>query len=131
MQVETVRVPSLDIDFDVLAGDAIIGPSIARGSWEEHETRLFRAHLEPGARVLALGASVGWFGVQAVLAGCEVHCFEPVPAIADVCASNIERAMKTGPCRAVLHRCAAGSERGTATIALSRANFGDNRVVDV
>jgi FkbM family methyltransferase len=130
MPVETVRVPSLDIDFDVLAGDAIIGPSITRGVWEEHETRLFRAHLKPGARVLDLGANVGWFGVQAVLAGCEVHCFEPVPAIADVCATNLERAMKKGPGRAVLHRCAAGSERGTASIALSRANFGDNRVMD-
>jgi FkbM family methyltransferase len=130
MPVETVRIPSLGLDFDVLAGDAIIGPSIARGSWEEHETRLFRAHLLPGARVLDLGANVGWFGVQAVLAGCEVHCFEPVPSIAEVCATNLERAMKKGPGRAVLHRCAAGSERGTASIALSRANFGDNRVMD-
>lgn len=126
---QTVRVPSLALDFDVLAGDAIIGPAIARGVWEEHETRLFRAHLRPGCTVLDLGANVGWFGVQAVMAGCEVHCFEPVPAIADACATNLERAMRAGTGRAVLHRCAAGSQRGTAAIELSAANFGDNRVV--
>jgi FkbM family methyltransferase len=127
---ETVRLESLGLDFDVIAGDAIIGPAIARGAWEEHETRLFRAHLVPGARVLDLGANVGWFGVQAVMAGCEVHCFEPVPSIADVCWTNLERAMREGKGRAVLHRCAAGSEKGTASIVLSRANFGDNRVID-
>jgi FkbM family methyltransferase len=127
---EMVRVASLGVDFEVLAGDAIIGPAIARGMWEEHETRLFRAHLRPACRVLDVGANVGWFGVQAVIAGCEVHCFEPVPAIAEVCERNLERAMKVGTGRAVLHRCAAGSERGSAVIELAAANFGDNRVVD-
>ena len=127
---ETVRVPALGLDFEVLQGDTIIGPAIARGVWEEHETRLFRAHLVPGCRVLDLGANVGWFGAQAVMAGCEVHCFEPVPAIAEVCARNLERAMRAGRGRAVLHRCAAGSARGTAAIELSAANYGDNRVVD-
>lgn len=128
--VRTVRVPHLDVDFDVLAHDTVIGPAIERGMWEEHETRLFRAHLRPGDRVLDLGANVGWFGVQAVRAGCEVHCFEPVPAIADVCAVNLERAMRVGPGRATLHRCAAGSRRETATIVLSARNTGDNRVLD-
>ena len=36
--------------------------------------------------------------------------------------------MKVGGGRAVLHRCAAGSERGTAVIELAAANFVDNRV---
>lgn len=125
-----VHVPSLDFDFEILENDTIIGPAIARGVWEEHETRLFRAHIVPGCRVLDLGANIGWFSSIAVLAGCHVDAFEPVPEIADVCARNIERAMQRGRGHAVLHRCAAGSERGEARIALARANFGDNRVID-
>jgi len=125
-----VRSPSLGIDFEILEGDTIIGPAIERGAWEEHETRLFRAHLVPGCRVLDLGANVGWFSALAVLAGCEVDAFEPVPAIADVCARNLERATATGPGRARLHRKAASAAPGLARIAVASANFGDNRVLD-
>lgn len=126
----TVRSPFLGFDFDVLEGDRIIGPAIERGVWEEHETRLFRAHLASGTTVVDLGANVGWYSTLAVLAGCEVHAFEPVPAIADVCQRNLDRAMQHGPGRATLHRCAAGAERGTASIAVGAGNFGDNRVLD-
>jgi FkbM family methyltransferase len=118
------------MDFEILADDAVIGPSIERGGWEEHETALFRAHLRPGCKVVDLGANVGWFAVQAILAGAEVHAFEPVPFIADVCERNIARAMERGPGRGTLHRCAAGAERGTAEIALASTNRGDNRVLD-
>jgi FkbM family methyltransferase len=129
----TVRVPSLGpagMDFDILADDAIIGPSIESGSWEDHETSLFRAHTGPGTRVLDLGANVGWFAVQAILAGAEVFAFEPVPGIADIAQRNIERAMEIGPGKGTLFRAAAGAERGTAEIVLSAKNHGDNRVVD-
>lgn len=126
----TLRAPALGFDFEVLEGDLHIGPAIERGVWEEHETALFRAHLRPGARVLDLGANVGWYGVQAVLAGCEVHCFEPVPEIADVCQRNLERALRVGKGKATLHRCAASDRAGKATIALASKNFGDNRVLD-
>ena len=126
----TVRPRELGIEFEVLAEDSIVGPAIERGGWEEHETRLFRAHLEPGARVLDLGANVGWYSALAVLAGCEVHAFEPVPAIAAVCRRNLERAQRAGPGRAVLHECAAGAQPGKARIALGAANRGDNRVLD-
>ncbi len=127
---KTVHVQGLDLDFEVLSGDLIIGPAIERGMWEEHETRLFRAHISPGDRVIDLGANVGWFGVQAVMAGADVTCFEPVPMIADVCQRNLDRAMRKGRGRATLHRCAAGSEQGTAEIAIAARNFGDNRVLD-
>lgn len=132
MQASTrlVRVPMLDLELEVLASDTEIGPSIARGSWEEHETRLFRAHLSRGARVLDLGANIGWFSVLAVLAGADVDAFEPVPEIADVLERNLERARQRGPGRARLHRVAAGAERGRARIALAPANRGDNRVLD-
>lgn len=125
-----VRSPTLGIELEVLADDALIGPAIERGAWEEHETALFRAHVSAGARVLDLGANVGWYGVLAVLAGAEVHCFEPVPGIADVCQRNLERAMNTGRGRATLHRCAASDRTGRAHIALSAKNHGDNRVLD-
>jgi len=129
----TVHAPALGIEFEVLADDALIGPAIERGTWEEHETRLFQAHLRPGARVLDLGANIGWYGALAVLAGAEVHCFEPVPAIAEVCRRNLERAQRArrdGPGRATLHQVAAAERSGTARIVLARHNHGDNRVLD-
>jgi FkbM family methyltransferase len=126
----TVRLPGSGLDFEVLANDSIIGPAIEAGGWEQHETALFRAHLRPGCRVVDLGANVGWFAVQAILAGAEVTAFEPVPDIAAVCARNIARAAAQGPGTGVLHRLAAGAERGTAQIALASRNRGDNRVLD-
>lgn len=126
----TVKLRDSGLEFEVLAADTIIGPAIERGVWEEHETRLFRAHLAPGARVVDLGANVGWFTAHAVLAGCEVHAFEPVPWIADVLERNARAAERIGPGRAIVHRAAAGSERGTARIALANTNFGDNRLLD-
>ncbi|MDP6538330.1 MAG: FkbM family methyltransferase [Planctomycetota bacterium] len=126
----TVAVPELGIDFEVLADDAVIGPAIERGSWEDHETALFRAHLAPGARVVDLGANVGWFAATAILAGAEVDAFEPVPAIADIAERNMARAAERGPGSGRLHRFAAGEEPGTACIALGGTNHGDNRVLD-
>ena len=78
----TVRPTPLGIDFEILEGDAILGPAIERGSWADHESALMLAHLRPGMRVLDLGANIGWFSTLAVLRGCEVHAFEPVPDIA-------------------------------------------------
>ena len=129
-QTKTVPVPSLGLEFEILADDTIIGPAIETGSWEDHETALFRAHLRPGSRVVDLGANIGWFAVQAIRAGAEVDAFEPVPFIADVAERNIERANAKGPGRGRLHRFAAGAEAGTARIALAEGNHGDNRVLD-
>lgn len=126
----TVHPKGLDLDFEILAADTIIGPAIERGSWEDHESALFRAHLRPGARVLDLGANIGWFSTLAVLAGAQVEAFEPVPHIAEVCARNLERANARGPGRARLHRAAASSAPGKAWIALGSGNCGDNRVLD-
>ncbi len=126
----TVRLDRLGLDFDVLAADSIIGPAIEHGAWEEHETRLFLAHVVPGCTVVDLGANVGWFAVQAIRAGARVHAFEPVPGIAAVAQRNIERANALGPGSGVLHRCAAGAAPGRAQIALAPTNRGDNRVTD-
>ncbi|MEY2747597.1 MAG: hypothetical protein RL112_2639 [Planctomycetota bacterium] len=122
--------PALPCEFEVLADDAVIGPAIERGGWEDHETRLFRAHLRAGARVLDLGANIGWFAVQGVLAGARVESFEPIPAIAAIARRNIERAMRHGKGSAVVHECAAGSARGRATIHLAARNRGDNRIAE-
>jgi len=130
LETRVVRPHELGIEFEILAGDTIIGPAIERGMWEEHETRLLRAHLVQGCRVLDLGANVGWYSVLAVLAGCESHAFEPVPEIAAVCRRNIERAMRAGTGRGFVHECAAGAAPGRARIALGRGNLGDNRVLD-
>jgi len=134
LESRTLRVPGLvpgkEIEFDVLSDDAVIGPAIENGLWEEHETELFRAHLRPGDKVVDLGANVGWYSVLAVLAGCEVHAFEPVPGIAEIAERNIRRAEAVGRGRGVLHNAAAGAEKGTAQIALAPRNHGDNRVMD-
>jgi FkbM family methyltransferase len=130
LEARTVRPAGLGTEFDVLADDAIIGPSIERGSWADHETALMLAHLSKGSRVLDLGANVGWFAVQALLRGCEVHAFEPVPAIADIARRNMERAEKVGGGKGVLHCAAAGDRSARATIALAAKNHGDNRVLD-
>ena len=116
-KTKLVDVAGLGMQFEILADDTIIGPAIERGSWEDHETALFRAHIVPGCRVVDLGANIGWFAVLAILAGAEVHAFEPVPFAA-----------RGG--RGVLHRFAAGAETGTARIALAQGNHGDNRVLD-
>jgi len=129
LDTRTVTLPG-GLAFEVAAGDAIIGPAIERGAWAEHETRLFLAHLVPGCRVVDLGANVGWFAVQGILAGAEVHAFEPVPALAEICRRNMRRAERAGAGRGVLHACAAGAEAGRARIAIARANLGDNRVLD-
>jgi FkbM family methyltransferase len=125
-----VRPKALGFEFEVLADDAIIGPAIERGSWADHETYLFRAHVRPGMKVVDLGANIGWFAVQGVLAGAEVHAFEPVPAIADVCERNLRRAEAHGGGRGILHRVAASDHAGRATILLAAKNHGDNRVVE-
>lgn len=125
-----VTVKNLGLEFEVLVGDAIIGPAIERGSWADHETLLFRRNVKPGDRVLDLGANVGWFAVAAILAGAEVHAFEPVPGIADLAQRNIERAMKVGKGKGTLHRFAAGDSKSSAKIAIGTSNFGDNRVVE-
>lgn len=129
-RTRTVPVPALGIDFEVLADDSIIGPAIASGSWEDHETALFRAHVGPGKRVLDLGANVGWFAVQAILAGAEVTAFEPVPQIAAVAQRNIARANEHGKGNGTLLPFAAAERSGTARIVLAASNHGDNRVLD-
>jgi len=126
----TVKVAQLGIDFEVLAADQVIGPAIERGAWEDHETRLFRSHLVPRERVVDLGANVGWFSCLAILAGCDVYAYEPVPHIADVCERNMRRAMEVSSGRGTLYRAAAGSTHGKATIALRADNCGDNRVFE-
>jgi FkbM family methyltransferase len=128
---KTVRVSQGGgLDFEVLADDAIIGPAIERGAWAEDEVALMLAHAGAGRRVVDLGANVGWFAVQAVLAGAEVDAFEPVPAIAAIAQRNVARAMEVGAGKGRVHVLAAGAERGAATIALSGSNHGDNRVLD-
>lgn len=129
-ETRIVRSPALPCEFEVLADDAVIGPAIAMGGWEDHETRLYRAHLRPGARALDLGANIGWFAVQGVLAGAHVDSFEPVPAIAAIARRNIERFARHGAGSATVHECAAGSRRGTAVIHLSAKNRGDNRIAE-
>ncbi len=125
-----VRPRALGFDFEVLADDLIIGPAIEAGSWADDETYLFRAHVAAGTKVVDLGANVGWFAVQAVLAGAEVHAFEPVPVIADVCERNLRRAEQVGRGKAILHRVAASDAPGRASIVLAAKNHGDNRVIE-
>ncbi len=125
-----MKSPALPCEFEVLADDSVIGPAIERGGWEDFETALFRAHLRPGSRALDLGANIGWFAVQGVLAGAHVDSFEPIPAIAAIARRNIARAQQHGTGSATVHECAAGAAQGQAVIHLSQRNRGDNRIAE-
>lgn len=125
-----MKSPALPCEFEVLADDSVIGPAIERGGWEDFETALFRAHLRPGSRALDLGANIGWFAVQGVLAGAHVDSFEPIPAIAAIARRNIARAQQHGSGSGTVHECAAGSAQGQAVIHLSQRNRGDNRIAE-
>lgn len=129
-ETRIVKSPALPCEFEVLADDSVIGPAIERGGWEDFETALFRAHLRPGSRALDLGANIGWFAVQGVLAGAHVDSFEPIPAIAAIARRNIARAQQHGSGSAMVHECAAGSAQGQAVIHLSQRNRGDNRIAE-
>ena len=129
-ETRIVKSPALPCEFEVLADDSVIGPAIERGGWEDFETALFRAHLRPGSRALDLGANIGWFAVQGVLAGAHVDSFEPIPAIAAIARRNIARAQQHGTGSATVHECAAGSAQGQAVIHLSQRNRGDNRIAE-
>jgi FkbM family methyltransferase len=55
---------------------------LAKGTYERHTRTLFRASLEPGLRVLDLGAHIGWYSLLAAAAvgpTGAVHAFEPDP----------------------------------------------------
>lgn len=71
------------------AGDAVfLAENDMIVMWERREKRAFepettafmRPHWKPGAKVVDVGASTGWFAVQAALAGARVVAFEPFAA---------------------------------------------------
>ena len=70
--------------------------------------------INDGDVVFDVGANVGVFGIRALQKGSsvKVHCFEPIPAIADVLRKN---AQKFGPERCFVHQCGVSSKSDTAT----------------
>lgn len=70
--------------------------------------------IKDGDVVLDIGANIGVFGVRALqkAANVEVHCFEPIPAIADVLRRNAE---VHGNGRFHVYQCGVSSSNTTAT----------------
>jgi FkbM family methyltransferase len=70
--------------------------------------------INDGDVVFDVGANIGIFGVRAIqkAANVEVHCFEPIPAIASVLRKNAEA---HGSGRFHVHQCGVSSDNATAT----------------
>jgi FkbM family methyltransferase len=70
--------------------------------------------IKEGDIVFDVGANIGVFGVRAMqkAANVEVHCFEPIPAIAAVLRQNAEL---HGKGRFFVHQCGVSSENSSAT----------------
>ena len=70
--------------------------------------------IKDGDTVLDIGANIGVFGLRVVLKGknVKVHCFEPIPNIADVLRKN---AQAFGDNRWYVHECGISSSEDTAT----------------
>lgn len=70
--------------------------------------------INDGDIVFDVGANIGVFGVRAMqkASNVEVHCFEPIPAIANVLRKNAET---HGSGRFHVHQCGVSSENAKAT----------------
>ena len=107
-------------------GDLQVTPHlVARGYWEIWIDRLVRRLIQPGARVIEVGANQGYYTVimgQAVGEGGRLDSFEANPRLAAL----VERSADFngyGP-RTKVHAVAAGDRDGTARFAVSRTDSG-------
>lgn len=100
-----------------------------RGVWEPYETELLRACLVPGARVLDVGANIGYFTV--IAAACvgeqgRVYAFEPEPDNFRLLTENV--ALNGLQQRVTLCQAALSSRRGNACLYLNPDNLGDHQL---
>jgi len=122
-----VRGSSLELNPD----DNMLSAALWRDAvWEEKQTELLLAQLEPGDTFVDVGANLGYYTVLAakkVGATGRVFAFEPDPESFALLKRNVAR---NGLDQVVLENKAAGATHGTLRLFLSTANRGDHRVYD-
>ncbi|MFN8024095.1 MAG: FkbM family methyltransferase [Acidimicrobiales bacterium] len=111
------------------ADDDVMRPAVIRtGWWERGEAQLLQQLVKPGARVLDVGAHIGYFGVVAHRAagGVRIDAVEPDPFSARLCELNLFAAGAS----ATVWTCGLGAVRDTLAFESSEHNPGDSRVVE-
>jgi FkbM family methyltransferase len=100
-----------------------------RRTWEPYESELVRRVLRPGAKVVDVGAHIGYYTLLAascVGAQGRVWAFEPAPDNYRLLARNVrqnhlERFVRT-------ENCAVSDRAGETPLYLSATNYGDHRI---
>lgn len=65
-----------DFELYLDPGDAILGPIVHHGIYEHHIVPLFLEHVQPGSKVLDIGANIGVYAVAAARKGANVTAIE-------------------------------------------------------
>lgn len=110
------------------ADDDVMRPAArSSGLWEPGETRLLQQLMRPNARVLDVGAHIGYFSRVAhhCAQGVRITAIEPDPFTARLCELNLFAVRAD----ATVHTCALGDRRDTLAFTKAEHNPGDSRVV--
>lgn len=77
---EIALIDTGDFKIYVDTQDQAVGAHIAHGAYEPHVTQVFRTYLEPGMRVLDIGANIGYFSLlSSSIIGENGHVFSIEP----------------------------------------------------
>jgi len=110
------------------ADDDVMRPAArSTGLWEPGETRLLQQLVRPGARVLDVGAHIGYFSRVAhhSAAGVTITAIEPDPFTARLCELNLFAVGAS----ARVYTCALGDRVDMLAFTKADHNPGDSRVV--
>ncbi|MGC2181711.1 MAG: FkbM family methyltransferase [Terriglobales bacterium] len=89
------------------------GQAIWRDGWYEPPTvKVISDLLRPGMTFFDVGANVGQYTLLAIGLDCEVHSFEPAPAIFQFLSDNVKEMTKP----AHINQCALSDSEDTATL---------------
>lgn len=114
--------------FYFYAQDREMGERIALGKFEPYLTKLFLRELRAGARVIDIGANLGYYSVLAGKMGCEVLAFEPEENNFKLLLENIKINKLQ---RKIRPFCVAlGNKVGKIDLNVSLENFGDHSVFE-
>lgn len=104
--------------------DAVARHLIRSGApYEEAELRLTTLFLEPGCRVVDVGANIGGHTIfWSLICRAQVHAFEPNPLAFAYLEENIR--LNGQSSRVTAHHLALGAACGTATLELTTGNMG-------
>jgi FkbM family methyltransferase len=113
------------------AHDQVMRPLIARtGDWEVNEAMLFRAHINPGANIVDVGAHVGYYTLIAARTtgpNGNVIAVEPDPVNSALLRENVRRNQLPN---VTVVEAAAWRETGRLALQRDADNTGDHRIAE-